>query len=30
MNSTVPVTISGFWNSSPIRFQYAVFANSRS
>ena len=30
MKSTVPVTISGFWYSSPIRFQYAVFANSRS
>ena len=26
----MPVTISGFWYSSPIRFQYAVFANSRS
>ena len=30
MNSTVPVTMSGFWYSSPIVFQYAVLANSRS
>src|SRR5437899_144430 len=30
MNNTVPVTISGFWYSSPIRFQYVVLANSRS
>ena len=30
VNSTVPVTISGFWYSSPILFQYAVLANSRS
>ncbi len=25
MKSTVPVTISGFWYSSPSVFQYAVF-----
>ena len=28
--STVPVTMSGFWYSSPIFFQYAVLANKRS
>ena len=30
MNSTVPVTMSGFWYSSPMLFQYAMLANSRS
>src|SRR4051812_36886980 len=29
-NSTEPVTMRGFWYSSPMRFQYAVLANSRS
>ena len=27
MNSTVPVTMSGFWNSSPSFFQKAALAN---